>query len=73
MQHSTERSCARVRMADVRRKVAVRLHVYDLIERWNDYGYLIGLGAFHSGVEVLGRGCSFALLRSLSFILAMFR
>jgi len=34
----------------------VYLNVYDL-HKYNDYGYFFGIGAFHSGVEFLGRGC----------------
>ena len=45
-------------------RAQIVVHVYDLIEQ-NEYMYPMGLGAFHSGVEVLGRGAlcpPFALL-----------
>lgn len=37
------------------RKTKVYLNVYDLIE-YNGYAYPMGIGAYHSGVEVHGQG-----------------
>eukprot|EP01118_Nematostelium_gracile_P002885 TRINITY_DN1327_c0_g1_i1.p1 TRINITY_DN1327_c0_g1~~TRINITY_DN1327_c0_g1_i1.p1 ORF type:complete len:135 (-),score=15.87 TRINITY_DN1327_c0_g1_i1:389-736(-) len=40
------------------RSLQVTLHIYDLIDL-NRYGHPVGLGAFHSGVEVGGLEFSF--------------
>lgn len=36
-------------------KVKVFLNIYDLTE-WNQYGFQFGFGAFHTGVEIYGKG-----------------
>lgn len=37
------------------RTIQVFLNVYDLIE-YNHYVHSMGVGAYHSGVEILGKG-----------------
>lgn len=39
----------------MQRKIPVYLNVYDL-HPYNKYGYWLGLGAFHAGVEIDGKG-----------------
>lgn len=36
-------------------QIEVKLNVYDL-HPYNKYGYWLGLGVFHAGVEFLGKG-----------------
>lgn len=36
-------------------QIEVRLNVYDL-HPYNKYCYWMGLGAYHAGVEILGKG-----------------
>jgi len=40
-------------------RTAVRVHVYDLNDGYNDYAYHLGLGIHHSAVEVYGREYAF--------------
>jgi len=37
----------------------VVLNVYDMVDKWNDYTHRVGLGVFHSGVEVHEKEYSF--------------
>lgn len=39
----------------MQRKTPVYLNIYDL-HSYNKYGYWLGLGAFHAGVEIDNKG-----------------
>lgn len=41
---------------DLQSVEGVRLNVYDLSPQWNAWGFPFGFGAFHSGLELYGRG-----------------
>ena len=38
------------------RNIEIVLNVYDLLDRWNSVLFPLGLGAFHSGVQIGSTG-----------------
>lgn len=47
----------------MQRKTPVYLNIYDL-HSYNKYGYWLGLGAFHAGVEIDNKGKPITTLKT---------